>query len=81
MATGALNMTLDYPLTATVLNIEDADLSTYGTAWTVTGSERNDVLRASGTRGTTFIARGGDDQFRGSATMTPSMAATATTAR
>jgi Ca2+-binding RTX toxin-like protein len=67
MATGDLELTLnDTPITATVLSIEDANLSTYGTAWTVTGSDKSEALQASGTRGTAFTALGGDDQFSGS---------------
>jgi Ca2+-binding RTX toxin-like protein len=67
MATGELELTLDDdPIITTVLSIEDAHLSTYGTAWTVTGSDKSEVLQASGTRGTTFTALGGDDQFSGS---------------
>jgi Ca2+-binding RTX toxin-like protein len=67
MATGELTLTVDYPLTATVRRIEHADLSTYGTAWAITGSDKAETLRASGTAGTVFTALGGDDQFSGSA--------------
>jgi len=66
MATGRLKLTLDTPLVATVSGFEDATLSTYGTAWSVTGTEAADILGATGTRGTTFTALGGNDQFMGS---------------
>ena len=66
MSTGRLRLTLDTPLDATVSHFEDADLLTYGTSWTVTGTEGPDILHATGTRGTIFTALGGDDQFMGS---------------
>ena len=67
MATGALVFTLDHPVSVSVVHIERADLSAWGTRWTVRGTDGPDLLQASGSSGTWFAGRHGDDVFSGSA--------------
>jgi Ca2+-binding RTX toxin-like protein len=68
LATGAVSIDIpgEQPLTAGALG-ETADLATYGTTWTITGTNGPDEVSASGTRGTVFHALEGNDTFRGSA--------------
>jgi Ca2+-binding RTX toxin-like protein len=67
MSTGELVYTLDHPVTLTVSHVERVDLSAWGTSWTITGTPGPDRLSASGSWGTVFHGRGGDDTFLGSA--------------
>jgi Ca2+-binding RTX toxin-like protein len=67
MGTGRLVYTSDHPVTLTVARIERADLSSWGTAWTVIGTAGPDTLSAVGSWGTLFKGRRGDDTFSGSA--------------
>jgi Ca2+-binding RTX toxin-like protein len=67
MATGALVFTLDHPVSLSVVHMERADLSAWGTRWTVHGTDGPDLLQASGSRGTWFAGGHGDDIFSGSA--------------
>jgi Ca2+-binding RTX toxin-like protein len=67
MRTGQLVFTLDHPVSLFVLNVERVDLSAWGTSWTITGTPGPDRLSASGSWGTVFYGRGGDDTFSGSA--------------
>jgi Ca2+-binding RTX toxin-like protein len=67
MSTGRLTYTGGRPVTLTVAHVERVDLSTWGTAWTITGTPGPDTLSAAGSWGTAFTGRGGDDTFLGSA--------------
>jgi Ca2+-binding RTX toxin-like protein len=67
MSTGRLVYTLDHPVSLTVAHVERVDLSAWGTSWTITGTAGPDYLSASGSWGTVFHGRGGDDTFLGSA--------------
>lgn len=67
MDTGQLVFTLDHAVPASVLHIERGDLSAWGTSWSVRGTSADDVLLASGSQGTVFTGRRGDDTFMGSA--------------
>jgi Ca2+-binding RTX toxin-like protein len=67
MSTGLLVYTLDHPVSLTVVHVEQVDLSAWGTAWTIDGTSGPDRLSASGSWGTVFHGRGGDDTFLGSA--------------
>lgn len=67
MSTGHLVYTLDHPVELTVAHVERVDLSAWGTTWTITGTPGRDRLSASGSWGTTFRGREGDDTFLGSA--------------
>ncbi len=67
MSTGLLVYTLDHAVSLTVAQVERVDLSAWGTSWTITGTPGPDQLSASGSWGTVFHGRGGDDTFLGSA--------------
>jgi Ca2+-binding RTX toxin-like protein len=67
MGTGRLVYTAEHPVTVTVAHVERADLSAWGTTWTVIGTSGPDSLSASGSWGTLFKGRHGDDTFLGSA--------------
>lgn len=67
MGTGALVFTLDHPVSLSVAHIERADLSAWGTTWTVRGTDGPDLLMASGSWGTVFRGGHGNDTFMGSA--------------
>ena len=67
MSTGRLVYTSDRPVALTVAHVERVDLSAWGTSWTITGTAGPDRLSASGSWGTVFIGRHGDDTFLGSA--------------
>jgi Ca2+-binding RTX toxin-like protein len=66
MQSGVMTLNLGTPIILTVEDIESGDLSTYGTAWNVTGTDGDDTLTAAGTSGTTFHGLVGDDTFMGS---------------
>ena len=66
MASGALTFAGRVSASARAVGIEDVDLSTVGTRWTITGTPGPDTLDALLTSGTRFDARGGDDVFQGS---------------
>jgi Ca2+-binding RTX toxin-like protein len=66
MATGKLVFTLDHAVPVSVVHIERGDLSAWGTTWTVRGTSAADELLASGSSGTVFTGRQGDDMFMGS---------------
>ncbi len=66
MSTGRLVYTLDHPVTIEVAHVERVDLSAWGTAWIVVGTAGPDTLMASGSWGTVFRGRHGDDTFMGS---------------
>jgi hypothetical protein len=67
MRTGRLVYTSDHPVTLSVVHVERVDLSAWGTSWTITGTAGPDRLSASGSWGTVFTGRQGDDTFLGSA--------------
>ena len=67
MSTGRLVYTSDHPVTLMVAHVERVDLAAWGTSWTITGTPGPDHLSASGSWGTIFHGRGGDDTFLGSA--------------
>jgi hypothetical protein len=67
LSTGQLVIDVDRPLVVTAAGIQRGVLSTYGTAWTVTGTDGADELSGSGTTGTTFNGLAGNDRFQGSA--------------
>lgn len=66
MRTGAMTYTLGSSFEATADGFEDADLATWGTAWTVDGTDGPNYLSAGGSRGTVFRGHGGDDRLVGS---------------
>jgi Ca2+-binding RTX toxin-like protein len=66
LSTGLLTFTLDHPVSLTVAHVERVNLSAWGTTWTITGTPGADWLSASGSWGTDFLGRGGDDVFLGS---------------
>ena len=66
MSSGLLRFTGPTTAAATVLGFEDVDLTTFGTSWDITGSPTSEAVDAGSTRGTRFVARGGDDTFWGS---------------
>jgi Ca2+-binding RTX toxin-like protein len=66
LGSGALRFAGPVSATATAVRFEDADLSTVGTSWEVTGTPVSEQLDARATSGTTFRALAGDDGFRGS---------------
>lgn len=67
MGSGEMTFTLgDNTVDVSAPYIDRAIFVTTGTAWTVTGTEGDDLLSATATAGTSFDARGGDDTFRGS---------------
>jgi Ca2+-binding RTX toxin-like protein len=66
MLTGRLVYTQDHPVTLTVAHVERVDLSAWGTSWAVTGTAGPDTLLASGSWGTDFTGRQGQDTFMGS---------------
>ena len=63
---GGGDLRLDHAVSASVLNVEHGDLSAWGTSWSVRGTSGDDVLLASGSRGTVFTGLRGDDTFMGS---------------
>jgi Ca2+-binding RTX toxin-like protein len=67
MSTGRLVYTSDHPVVLIVADVERVDLSAWGTSWTISGTSGPDRLSASGSWGTVFQGRGGDDTFLGSA--------------
>jgi RTX calcium-binding nonapeptide repeat (4 copies) len=67
LSTGRLVIDVDGPLVVTAAGIQHGELSTYGTSWTVTGTDGADELSGAGTAGTTFAGLGGNDRFQGSA--------------
>ena len=66
MGTGRLVFILDHPVHLSVVHVERADLSAWGTTWTVVGTAGPDLLMASGSWGTVFLGGHGDDTFQGS---------------
>lgn len=71
MRTGAMAYTLgasfqDPAFQSSADGFEDADLATWGTAWTIDGTGGPNYLSAGGSRGTVFRGHGGHDHFVGS---------------
>lgn len=66
MASGQMTFSHDTSFGLTVSGFEHGDLNTYGTSWTVTGTDDAEELVAVGTSGTQFQALAGDDSFFGS---------------
>jgi hypothetical protein len=67
MQTGRLVFDLDAPVVVTATGFQDANISTYGTSWTISGTNGANAVSASGSVGTAFDARAGNDSFLGSA--------------
>jgi Ca2+-binding RTX toxin-like protein len=67
LASGVVRFDAGDPSTLSATGFERLELATYGFVWTVTGTSARDRVGASGSAGTTFRGRGGDDLFLGSA--------------
>jgi len=66
MRTGRLVFTLDAPLAMTAAGFQNLDLFTWGTAWTISGTDGPNEVSASGSEGTSFQGLAGNDSFLGS---------------
>jgi Ca2+-binding RTX toxin-like protein len=68
MSTGAVTFTIADTIRLSASNLEGANLSGWGTAWTVTGTQGDDDVRGDGNTVSpvTFYGLGGDDTFSGS---------------
>jgi Ca2+-binding RTX toxin-like protein len=67
MSTGTMTYTPGAtPAQAVARGLERLSLYTWGTSWTITGTDGPDTVTASGSAGTRFYALGGNDVFDGS---------------
>jgi Ca2+-binding RTX toxin-like protein len=67
MASGALVLDFEGEQHLTASGFEEGNLSTFGAAWSVTGTEGDDTVDVGSMHQSTFLALGGDDRFLGSA--------------
>lgn len=66
MRTGDLTFAVAQPISITASSFEDADLSTFGATWSVTGTSGPDSVSIGSTNGGEFDGLGGNDTFLGS---------------
>jgi Ca2+-binding RTX toxin-like protein len=67
MRTGDLTFAAGQPISITASSFAEADLSTFGATWSVTGTNGPDSVSIGSTNGGEFDGLGGNDTFLGSA--------------
>jgi Ca2+-binding RTX toxin-like protein len=67
MASGALVLDFEGEQRLTASGFEEGNLSTFGAAWKVRGTDGADTVNVGSMRGSTFLALAGDDSFLGTA--------------
>jgi Ca2+-binding RTX toxin-like protein len=67
MGSGDLVVDSEGPQHLTASGFEEGDLSTFGAAWNVRGTDGNDMVNVGSMRGSTFLGLGGNDSFLGTA--------------